>query len=34
MIKDWTNSNVQDLPELNQPECEANQALLDLKPVA
>lgn len=34
MLQDRTNSNVQDLPMLNQPECEANQALLDLKPVA
>lgn len=34
VLQNGTNSNVQDLPQLNQPECEANQALLDLKPVA
>lgn len=34
MLQDRANSNVQDLPLLNQPECEANQAQLDLKPVA
>lgn len=34
MLKDRTNSNVQDLTLLNQPECEANQALLELKPLA
>lgn len=34
MLQDMTNSNVQDLPLLNQPECEANRTLLDLKPVA
>lgn len=34
MSQDRTISAVQELPLVNQPECETNQTLLDLKPVA
>lgn len=34
MLQDRTDSNIQDLLLLSQPECEANQARLGLKPAA